>query len=308
MPDRRARTTDPDAATAHAVRPAASRPPRTATHRLRNLVLGVLAFAATLAVGTYQRRTGPSWPVSVDATLGGARIHGRLPRSHGGAGDAGISLQAGPGVTGELAWRRFPTDDPWTRVPLVRDPEGGALTAALPHQPPAAKLEYLVHLEHGSAERSVPAGRTVTLRFRGAVPAWALVPHILFMFAALWVAFRAGLAALAGERGLRSYFPWVLGILVPGGLILGPLVQKLAFGALWTGWPFGDDWTDNKTLAAILIWAAAWWFSRGSRAQRAVRVAVVAALVVMLAVYLIPHSMNGSQLDWSAMDSPPAAG
>jgi hypothetical protein len=42
-----------------------------------------------------------------------------------------------------------------------------------------------------------------------------------------------------------------------GGLILGPPVQLEAFGALWTGWPFGADLTDNKTLIAVLAWVPA---------------------------------------------------
>jgi len=44
---------------------------------------------------------------------------------------------------------------------------------------------------------------------------------------------------------------------------LGPLVQLNAFGDLWTGWPFGGDWTDNKTLFAFIFWVIA-AFSWGS--------------------------------------------
>jgi hypothetical protein len=277
------------------------------THRTRRILLGVLALAITLAIASYQRRTGPSWPVSVDREVGGTRVTGSLPRSHGGPGDAIVSVQADRNVTGALLWRRYPTDDPWARVPLTR--EGSTLSAVLPHQPAAGKLEYVLHVRAtgnaperpDDAVATVPADEAVTIRFRSEVPALVLIPHIFFMFVALWVAVRAGLAAAAGEHRVRNYIPWVLLVLVPGGLILGPLVQKLALGAIWTGWPFGHDWTDNKTLIAVVVWGAAWF--RVDRRPKDARLAVLAAAVIMIGVYLIPHSIHGSQIDWSAADS-----
>ncbi len=87
-----------------------------------------------------------------------------------------------------------------------------------------------------------------------------------------------------------------MGLLVVGGLFLGPLVQKFAFGAYWTGWPYGTDLTDNKTLIAFLAWLPATIAAvRGLRT----RLAVVLGWIVMMGVFLIPHSMRGSELDWS---------
>jgi hypothetical protein len=40
-------------------------------------------------------------------------------------------------------------------------------------------------------------------------------------------------------------------------MILGPVVQKFAFGEYWTGFPFGTDLTDNKTLIAFIGWIIA---------------------------------------------------
>ena len=94
-----------------------------------------------------------------------------------------------------------------------------------------------------------------------------------------------------------------------GGLVLGPIVQKYAFGAYWTGWPFGEDLTDNKTLAMWLAWVVA-VFVLGRRRDPADRVArwtVAAAAVVMLAVYLVPHSLRGSQLDYAKVEGGGAA-
>jgi hypothetical protein len=88
-----------------------------------------------------------------------------------------------------------------------------------------------------------------------------------------------------------------MGLLVVGGLVLGPVVQKFAFDAYWTGWPLGTDMTDNKTLWAFLAWLPATVMAlRGKRT----RWAVVLGWLVMTGVFLIPHSVRGSQLDWNA--------
>lgn len=88
-----------------------------------------------------------------------------------------------------------------------------------------------------------------------------------------------------------------------GGMILGPLVQKAAFGEYWVGFPWGIDLTDNKTLIMWLAWLAACLVLRLRPRQKfAGRIAVAAAAVVMTAVYLIPHSLRGSELDYSQVD------
>jgi carbon starvation protein CstA len=80
------------------------------------------------------------------------------------------------------------------------------------------------------------------------------------------------------------------------GIILGPLMQEYAFGALWTGWPFGQDLTDNKTLASLIIWIIALVVLRKNRENR---IWPVIAFVVMLVVFLIPHSVLGSEIDYT---------
>ena len=82
-----------------------------------------------------------------------------------------------------------------------------------------------------------------------------------------------------------------------GGLLLGPLVQKFAFDAYWTGWPFGHDLTDNKTLVAFLAWLPATVLAL---TRRRIGLAVAAGWIVMMGVFLIPHSYRGSEMDWSA--------
>jgi hypothetical protein len=112
------------------------------------------------------------------------------------------------------------------------------------------------------------------------------------MFTGLLLAFRTGLGAFLGDETWRKLLPWTLAVTAVGGLFLGPLVQKYAFGAFWTGFPLGGDLTDSKTLFVVLIWLAAFFLKRKSRFW------VVAATLLMVAVYLIPHSMLGSELDY----------
>jgi hypothetical protein len=101
------------------------------------------------------------------------------------------------------------------------------------------------------------------------------------------------LFALAKIPVYKTYVGITIIFLILGGFILGPIVQKFSFGQLWTGWPFGDDLTDNKTLFALIAFLAAWFLRKKSYG----RWLAIGAALVMLAVYLIPHSMNGSELD-----------
>jgi hypothetical protein len=82
-------------------------------------------------------------------------------------------------------------------------------------------------------------------------------------------------------------------------MIFGPVTQLYAFGALWTGIPYGYDLTDNKTLIALIGWIlAAVMVWKNSNSKRW----MVFASVLMLLVYMIPHSVLGSELDYSKLD------
>jgi len=169
------------------------------------------------------------------------------------------------------------------------------LIADLPPQPPAGKIEYQVQVSSGDDVLRIPGTEWTVIRFRGDVPAWLLVPHIAFIFAAMLLSSATGLMALAGMDGLRKWTGWTLALFVIGGLVLGPLVQKFAFGAFWSGWPVGRDLTDNKVLISLVFWLLAWTANH----RKAHRWPVILAALVMLAVFLIPHSRNGSQLDYT---------
>jgi len=270
--------------------------------RVASALLWLAAFVLTVFLAGFQRATGPSYPVRGSVDVGVARnLDYRLPRSHAGEGGLPVSLPAlGPGGQATLEWRRFPTEEAFQRVQM-REAENGRLKAEIAHQPAAGKVEYRVLIESADKTISIPPEETVIARFRGDVPAGVLVPHILCMFMSMLVSTRALLEVMRpGAPSARAMVLTSTGLLIAGGLVLGPMVQKYAFGAFWTGWPLGTDLTDNKTLIAFLAWLPA--TVAAARSMRT-RVAVVLGWIVMMGIFLIPHSARGSELDWSQTDA-----
>lgn len=280
-----------------------------------SIVLWILAFLLMLGAGVYQRLTGPTHPMRVSIEVAGESVTYRLVRAAWTDEQARIELPAVPGVEGGVvSWRRYPTREVWSEQPLARDGENWI--AMLPIQPAAGKLEYSIDLSvEGSDVRLPEAERgNAILRYRDPVPLGVLIPHIFFMFFAVLIAWRAGLAALVHPFGLRRLAWWALGLFTVGGMILGPIVQNYAFGEYWTGIPFGWDLTDNKTLVMWLAWlVAALVLERvarrdaggtvaSDRSGGGVRALVLVASVVTVFVYLIPHSVQGSELDYNAID------
>ncbi|UCD95548.1 MAG: hypothetical protein JSU69_05725, partial [Candidatus Zixiibacteriota bacterium] len=177
--------------------------------------------------------------------------------------------------------------------------EGGDLVATIPRQPSAGKVAYQITLTSADGTEHALIDEPVVIRFTGPVPKFVLYLHVIFMFGWLLLSTRTGLDALV--RGVRAYryTLWTFGFLIVGGLIFGPLVQKYAFGNFWSGWPFGGDMTDNKTAVAVIAWILALW--RG-RSQKGGRGWILSAAVVTLLVYLIPHSIYGSELDYTKVN------
>lgn len=273
--------------------------------RVASVLLWLVAFVLTVFLAVFQRATGPSYPVRGSVEVGvGRSLDYRLLRSHAGGGGLSVSIPApGHGGRATLEWRRFPTEEAFQRVEM-REAANGRLEAEITHQPPAGKVEYRVFIESAENTVSIPPEEAVVARFRGDVPAGVLIPHILCMFLSMLVSTRALLEVMRpGAPSARTMVLTSMGLLIAGGLVLGPIVQKYAFGAFWTGWPFGTDLTDNKTLFAFLAWLPA--TVAAARSMRT-RVAVVLGWIVMMGVFLIPHSARGSELDWSQTDATPA--
>ncbi len=264
----------------------------------RSFILWTVAFVITAASAIYQRVTGPTYPLRGVAELNGRSFSYTLERSHGGNSNHVVELSPGDEVTGGiLEWRLHGTSGGWQGVPMSR--HSGTLSAELPHQPPAGKLDYRVILRLGDQALVLPEGPPATIRFKGEVPLTVLILHIAAMFGGMLASARAGIECLVREPQLKRLTDWAMVLLGVGGCLLGPLVQHYAFGEYWTGWPAGSDLTDNKTAVALIAWIAA---AIALRRARSPRRWVLAAAVVTLVAFLIPHSLFGSEIERPAGD------
>jgi hypothetical protein len=259
--------------------------------KLKKILFWVLAVIIACSAMVYQRMTGPTYPKDYRITYQGNDYKIQLPRSHGGETGCRVELELPAEFEGRIIWRKYPSEQPWDT--LIMERMEGMLTASLPNQPPAGKLEY--HLELTADGKKFGLGDTenTVIRFKGDVPAWALIPHVLLM--ALTVIWSTAVIffAAANIPSYRKHVGINLALLILGGFIMGPVVQKFSFGQFWTGWPLGGDLTDNKVLFALIPFLAAWFLRKKSYG----RWLAILAAAVMLVIYLIPHSLQGSELN-----------
>jgi len=254
---------------------------------MKKSVCWFLAVIITLALSIYQRMTGPTHPKKVDIELRGDNYQIKLPRS-GVQKDEIVTLKDITAVVkSQLHYRRYPTTNDYTTVDFQWT--GAAWQAALPVQPIAGKLQYYITVDGKDYLKDEP----VIIRFRNDVPAYILIPHILLMFGAMLFAVYTFLLVVT-RKEYRKWLKMTVATLFVGGFIFGPLVQHAAFGPWWTGFPYGTDLTDNKTLISFLFFLAAlatikWKYNKW---------VVVLAVLMMIAVFTIPHSAFGSEYDY----------
>jgi hypothetical protein len=257
----------------------------------KSILLWVFAIVLSLLIGVFQRMTGPTHPVRGQDTVNGKSIQYRLLRSHTAFEDLPVAIKADTAeVKAFLVYKRYKTGDEWTEIEMERG--GNHLEAKIPGQPVAGKVEYTIRIQINDQQVILNRGRSIVARFKGKVPSFFLIVHILLMLLGIIFALRTGMEALRKEGRYFGLVNWTLFIVFLGGIIFGPIVQKYAFGDFWTGFPFGFDLTDNKILLAFIFWVFAFFFKRKSKWW------VLTAAILMIGVYLIPHSVLGSELDY----------
>jgi hypothetical protein len=278
---------------------------------VKSIVLWLAAAALTVACFVFQNRTGPTYPLEGTAETARGPVRFKFLRSE----EIGTPLQlmlrepVPAGVAGQVRWRRYKSHDDWrttameagtfrfTRRGTAEELRGvGASLPSLPER--AGKYEFYVDLDDGTGFKSVTGEKAIFARYKAPVPVFVLFPHILLVFLSMTLAVRTALAALTGGE-VRRLLPATIGSLLLGAFLLGPLVQKYAFGVWWSGFPYGYDWTDNKVVVELAAWLLAGAVLLFSRDLKRVRAAVVLALAVTLAVYFIPHSIFGSEYDYT---------
>ncbi len=262
------------------------------THKFKITI--PLAILVTLITVIYQRSTGPTYPKKVMIGEGDAAVKVKFPRSHGGSTDAPIEIpKVSKNMQGTITFKRYPTDDPWKTVSLTD--EGNFLKFQLPNQPPAGKIMYYITLNIDGVVQDVSTVQDpIFIRYKGEVPTYILAPHIFFMFLSMLLSALALFEALFKTESFVKISYYVTGCLMFGGMVLGPLVQKFAFGVYWAGFPFDWDLTDNKLLIMVIFWSIAAIINF----RKPNRVATIIAGIVLFCMYAIPHSTMGSQYDY----------
>jgi len=290
--------------------------------KFKSTLWWVFAVIFTLAIAEYQKMTGPTYPVSGKATINNKEINYKLIRTAENDHDARIVITVPDTIVkGTITYKRFKSNDLLVTAQMMRSIDttyaksfknlwnlivkkpldyrlDSNLVFMMPLQPAAGKIMYDITLKSPteSVKLSGKHGEPVVMRFKGPVPLYVLLPHILCMFLGLLFSTRTAIEALIGGVKTYKYSLYTLLFLIPGGLILGPFVQKFAFGAYWTGWPFGHDLTDNKTLIMVLVWVVA---AIKLRKNPKNKIWPVLAAFMVLVVYLIPHSVLGSEIDYT---------
>lgn len=266
---------------------------------VKSILWWILAFLFTVVFVIYQRMSGPTYPMRGSVTIHNKEVKYKMIRSADNDADAKVSVKiADTSVKGEITYKRFKSHDTLTTAALTRS--GDELYFMLPKQPAAGKMEYKLRLFTADESVNITAkdGDPVVMRFKGPVPKFILFPHILVIFLAFLFSTRTVIESLRkGSKTYRLAFYTVI-FLILGGLVLGPIMQKYAFGAFWTGWPFGHDLTDNKTFVAVVLWVIALIKLRKDPTNK---VWPLIAGIGTLVVFLIPHSVLGSEIDHTKM-------
>jgi hypothetical protein len=279
-------------------------------YNMKKFFLWFLAFVITIGSAYYQRLTGPTNPKRENIILNGNEYELKLVRSLSLDEPSRVKLHIqDPGIKAKLYYKRFRSNEEYTAndfsfkaypviSPLMNKvfkiTEEKGYFADIPQQPPAGKIEYYIEITSGEETLTLFRNSPVVIRFKGSVPGIILLPHILLMFVAMFFSNLAGIMSLIKYPYYKRYAWLTLIFLLAGGMILGPLVQKYAFGDLWTGVPFGWDLTDNKILVAVIFWI----FAVARNRNQDKPLYIIIAALVLIVIYSVPHSLFGSELDF----------
>lgn len=256
---------------------------------LKRFIYLFSSIILSIAVAYYQRVTGPTYPVkgSLDK-----KSKYYLPRScTRNEGRCKVYIK-NPEIDFYVMYKRYGVEEEFSKINSSRDKDESYLL--LPDVvPPGGKIEYDVYIKDDGVVRLNK--ERVIVRFKDKVDTPILILHIVVMFLSLGVIFYLTFMIVFEGKYNPTIF-W-LGYLLffAGGFVLGPLLQKQAFGIWWSGFPFGYDMTDNKTLVVFLFWTIAAFkvlFKKDAKGM------IVLSSLITLISYLIPHSIFGTEYSW----------
>jgi hypothetical protein len=177
--------------------------------------------------------------------------------------------------------------------------------ATLPMLQKNSKWWYRIMVfKQGELLATFPPGKDQFIKFKGRVPPFILISHIIFMYATMFAGVLALLSAVdivTGKGNVRrsiKYVMWTLILGVIGGFVFGPMVSYQTLGIPYEGIPFDDDITDSKTLVFMLFWLFTFLISRRGLKGKEMAVSrgayallVIMSFIVTFGLFLIPHSI-----------------
>jgi hypothetical protein len=262
---------------------------------MKKVIVWILSVVITLGASVYQRATGPTYPLDFNTEINGKAYSFELTRSATIGDGCFVEIPESSAFDNAyVVYKKYPGNFDSDTIPLLKN--DGNWVASLPIQPAAGKLKYFVNLSLDQDVVYSTHDNPAVVRFKGDVPAWALIPHIIAMFLAMLLSTVSLLMALFNLGNIKKLSIWTFSTLAIGGFVFGPIVQFFAFGQAWTGFPVGMDLTDNKTLIAGVFWLIAMLLNL----KQTRRWIIIIAGIVLLAVYTIPHSARGSEYNYEA--------
>ncbi|MDR1724827.1 MAG: hypothetical protein LBR28_00330 [Bacteroidales bacterium] len=250
----------------------------------RRIFFWLLAIVLTLAASVYQRRTGPTVPATATLKMEKGDCVFKFPRSVS-TEDLYLEIRSSSDfnlANGFLHWRSYNSHEIFRSIPLWEE-TGNWLFADLPPRHALDKIEYYVTINDTTLFKDEP----LVVRYKDPVPSLWLMIHIVLMFLSMLFAAYGFIVCFTKNGKVYRYLTLTLWTLFLGGIVFGAIIQKYAFGVFWTGFPFGNDVTDNKTLLALIILLLAVLF----RNKSYFRYISMFVFAVMFAVYCIPHSV-----------------
>ena len=192
-------------------------------------------------------------------------------------------------------------------VPMNRFEEGRYFGKIPPHERGSLITYYIEGRAGQDLVVQVPheAVEKFEFYFKGTPNRYVLIAHVVVIFAALFFFILAGYFAYRGLKQRKA------GLHVPrlalagtvlffiASIPLGMIVGYQTYGKPWTGFPVGNDLTDNKSLFILLYYVAATFFYRGSALRkdpssdllpaRALPYVYMTGFLLTVVLFLIPH-------------------
>jgi hypothetical protein len=262
----------------------------------------------TLLVIASARYFGPNRPYIVEAAGKGIGLSHKAPRGHTGEGPAELELDVElkgveeSGLQVELVGQVKNSEVLERLSPVESEPgSDGSMRIykfEVPHRAPATRYHYRFEARIQGGDPLVlerDDGSPMMVKFKGNVPAWIVITHILAMFGGFFLMIWSALYAFQPAFGKGDAKPaarlglWAWITMFVGGLPIGFLMNYYAFDVFWEAFPFGEDVTDNKTQIALLFWGIsvlALYFGKGKKAG----ILTIGTAIIVIALFLIPHS------------------